>query len=1013
MRHGKWLLLLILVVADRVEAQRTTLTFEQIEGLSQSTGYSIMQDRRGFIWVATADGLNRYDGIEMKIFRPTAGKKGSMVGRIIRSELTEDANGHIWFSTDVGLHSFDPVTESFTIHPLSDDTHDQANIFANPILLDREHLWLASMSHGVYDFDMKTRTHVRYPQTLRDENNKIIQLMYNGVDDGQSFWFATNKGLLSFDRGSHTWNRYFSGSAFYSISIIGRTLFVTSGRDVFRVMRANDAPPTDLVPVDFQKLESGAARDFIHKIYVSRDSILWVGDESGNVYSMTPSAPVFQWRGNINIRDEIRTNYPVYSFYADTLGTLWIGAYMLGVMKAETRPPTFSVFPTPQPGVSTPTVFVNAFYQQSESEIWLGTFQKGIIALDLTTGKTKQVALPYVDRQLIYGKSVHLIRQDSEGNLWTGASGQLFVREKGSKRFEAIMFPPISNALQNAQAWCSIEYNDGWLFGTTVGLFFAEKVDGRYSVKHLDWLGLNRIATLWQAPNEDVWIGLESGGIMIVRDIINGSGSTTLFADTNARWFAHDPVHELVWICTSNGLVAWHLPSGEHRSYVEKDGLANSYTYTALLNGDQLWVGTNAGLVQATLDFTEASRFPNISFVNFTEKDGLPDHQFNIRAAYQNSSGMMFFGTPRGVAYFELKEVQPNRTFPNTVMTYIGVNGSPADTTVAPEYLKSIHVQYFENSFLFRFRGLEPTNPTKVQYAVRLDGWDRAWIQTGTLNEVRYNNLPPGSYTFHVKAANSSGIWNEQPVSISLRIEPPFWQTWWFYVLIAAILTMIVVAVTRRMAYLGLQKKLADLERQRELDRERQRISREMHDDIGAGLTQITLMSEFAKSKNGTTQKELDEIAGTSRKLVSAMSEITWSLNPDNRKLEQLLSYLREQLSKQLEYSGIDYQIEFPDNDPQVVLSNEVRRDILLIMREIVNNSIRHSQANHVKIQAGIRSGNLVFEVADNGIGFNPERAFSGNGLKNIKDRALRAGANLSIESQPGGGSRFELWIRL
>jgi len=249
--------------------------------------------------------------------------------------------------------------------------------------------------------------------------------------------------------------------------------------------------------------------------------------------------------------------------------------------------------------------------------------------------------------------------------------------------------------------------------------------------------------------------------------------------------------------------------------------------------------------------------------------------------------------------------------------------------------------------------------------------------------------------------------------ALALR-PPPIWERWWFYALllllsISFIFVMILFKNQRK-----LKKQLAALEKEQQMDRERQRISREMHDDIGAGLTQITMMSESAKSKAGSgSAKELDDIAETGRRLVSSMSEIIWSLNPENKTLEQLLAYLREQLHKQLEYAGIDYSLQITDAGGDIMLSNEQRRNILLATKEIVNNAVKYSHAKNISVIIMLHKNILTGHIEDDGCGFNAVAVYKGNGLKNIKHRIEELGGKLDIASETGRGSTFDFTIPL
>lgn len=235
----------------------------------------------------------------------------------------------------------------------------------------------------------------------------------------------------------------------------------------------------------------------------------------------------------------------------------------------------------------------------------------------------------------------------------------------------------------------------------------------------------------------------------------------------------------------------------------------------------------------------------------------------------------------------------------------------------------------------------------------------------------------------------------------------------WVYFL-AGILVIIITAIliTRQLVQRKLRKKIREFEEQERLNRERQRISREMHDDIGAGLTQIIMMSESAKHKKSAPgNRELEDIADTSRRLVSSMSEIIWSLNPENKTLDQLFAYMREQLHKQLEYSGISYTLELPEGYDNVLLRNEQRRNILLVTKEIVNNAIKYSRAGLLTVTASVTGKEVIFTIADNGEGFNPEQASGGNGLRNIRHRVEELGGELELRTSPGEGCYYRYVI--
>ncbi len=319
------------------------------------------------------------------------------------------------------------------------------------------------------------------------------------------------------------------------------------------------------------------------------------------------------------------------------------------------------------------------------------------------------------------------------------------------------------------------------------------------------------------------------------------------------------------------------------------------------------------------------------------------------------------------------------------------------DSDSSMQYLRDGVIKY-----RYRIRNNQPDiNPLKIASNGRLE------VLNGDLAEVIV-------YDKALNEAEIAGVYSyvENKYKLEVQVPEVTRNEWWPYLLLLIPVFVIAILVTRFISQRKLKKKLAELERERIMDNERQRISREMHDEIGAGLTQITLMSESARNRNtGEGNQELEGIAETSRKLVNSMGEIIWSLSPENKTLSQLTAYMREQLGKQLEYSGIDHKIILPDEDNDILLSNDFRRNILMVTKEIVNNAIKHSGATKISIEAK-RTGHLfTMKVHDNGKGFDESKDFSGNGLRNIRHRIAELNGKLSITSKPGSGSTFQYEI--
>jgi signal transduction histidine kinase len=306
----------------------------------------------------------------------------------------------------------------------------------------------------------------------------------------------------------------------------------------------------------------------------------------------------------------------------------------------------------------------------------------------------------------------------------------------------------------------------------------------------------------------------------------------------------------------------------------------------------------------------------------------------------------------------------------------------------------------------FRVENNQPSvNSLKIGYNGRGGGEDGDSIPevlNGDIAEILM-------YDRALSAAELTGIhkYISNKYNLELR-KAPFHETIWFYGMLLMLLVSTGFAVSKVIGQRRLKKQLDELKREREMDQETQRISREMHDDIGAGLTQIIMMSESAKHKKAETgNRELEDIADTSRRLVNSMSEIIWSLNPENKTLEQLFAYLREQLHKQLEYSGIPYTLDLPEGYGSILLRNEQRRNILLVTKEIVNNAVKYSTASSISVAAKVDGQWISFTVSDNGRGFDRSQVSGGNGLRNIRHRVEELGGTLELITSPGNGCRY------
>jgi signal transduction histidine kinase len=315
----------------------------------------------------------------------------------------------------------------------------------------------------------------------------------------------------------------------------------------------------------------------------------------------------------------------------------------------------------------------------------------------------------------------------------------------------------------------------------------------------------------------------------------------------------------------------------------------------------------------------------------------------------------------------------------------------------------------------FHYTAISLLGADRVKFRHRLDGYDSEWSPETDLRLAFYTNLRPGGYRFRVKAANAHGIWNEQETMLNFVILPYFWQTRIFYVTAAVVLVAMAAGLHWRR--LATQRRFQELKHQQAFTSEKARIAADMHDELGAALTQIAILGEVAKSQSGNaaqTRSTLDRISQAARDVTSGMSDLVWATNPRNDTLDNLVAYLREQAASQFQGTAIHPRLEFPVTFPEVRVSATFRRNLLLVMKESLHNIVKHADANEVSVQLEIEGPRLVLRIVDNGRGFEPSRRnCAGNGLGNMQKRVRDLGGEFSLGSTPGQGTRIELRVPL
>ncbi|MGC3959220.1 MAG: triple tyrosine motif-containing protein [Verrucomicrobiota bacterium] len=403
-------------------------------------------------------------------------------------------------------------------------------------------------------------------------------------------------------------------------------------------------------------------------------------------------------------------------------------------------------------------------------------------------------------------------------------------------------------------------------------------------------------------------------------------------------------------------------------------------------------------------------------------------------SGFRAPDGRLWFSTARGIAVINPKAARPNPVRPPVWIEEILVDGQPAvinrdfpsHSGAGQEVVKrsSVVLQPGRRQVDVQFTGLSFTSPERVQFKYRLEGLDPDWMEGGLRRRVTYSFLPPGEYTFHVIACNSDGLWSEAGDSLTIIMLPHFWQTWWFrtglmVASIAAIAGVFYLESRRR-----LRRKLERIARERELERERSRIAQDIHDDLGASLTRIGMLSQSAAGDLDDLPRatsSLNQIYDTARDLTRAMDEIVWAVNPRHDTLDSLTNYIARFAHDFLSAAQIRCRLDAPTQVPELTVRSEVRHNLFLAFKETLNNAVKHSGANEVLVTFELRPAGLKLRVSDNGVGFDSnsrrssagDRVISGYGIAGIHRRLEQIGGKVEIVSTLGLGTRVELFVPL
>ena len=797
------------------------------QGLSQSSVNTIFQDRRGFLWFGTQDGLNRYDGHTFKTYKPDPDVLYSLTDRWITA-IVEDQEGYLWVATRLGgLNRYDPRTENFT-HFLHTDRNPTSlsDSHINVLYLDQDdNLWVGT-TKGLDLFDKANNTFKHYNSPQKGGSaGKNITAIYQ--DHRGRFWVGTRAaGLNRFYPRNHMFVTYQNNPDNpNSISYSHVTTITEDKNGILWVGTRSGLNRFEPDTIQFDRFlhsennASSIADNIINALYVDSTGNLWIGTASGLDRLSTRGGGFIHYRNDPTYSKSLSYDN-VVSIQEDRGGVLWFGTYGGGVNKYDRQRDRFSYYRN-DPAYSNTLSgnFVVPIYVDQEGYAWIGTSGAGLNRFNWITNQVIHYRHNPNDPNSIGSDELLSIAQDLDGMLWIGTADGLdrFNPETSSfTHYQRDTSRPESLSANYVYSVYIDKRNTIWV-GTFSGLdrfnretesfiHYRPETDNPYS------LSGGVVNTIYEDNEGNLWIGTFDSGL---NKFNRSTGQFTRyrFDSENKQSLSNDSIQAIyqdskghLWIGTAGGgLNLYHPETDSFTYYLEKDGLPNGVVYGILEDEEgYLWMSTNFGI----------SRFDpeKGTFRNFDAGDGLQSNEFNSGAYAKGRNGELYFGGIEGLTVFYPSNIGDNPYLPQITLTSLTQDDNPIRTASSIETTKNVILQWPQNSLEFEFAALSYDQPGKNQYAYKLEGFDPSWHWIGTKRDGRYTNLPGGEYTLLLKGSNSDGVWNESPLRINVTVIPPFWQTLWFRVLLG-LFAVVAVAGGVRLRTKTMQDRNRQLER--------------------------------------------------------------------------------------------------------------------------------------------------------------------------------------------------------
>ncbi|HYF33315.1 MAG TPA: two-component regulator propeller domain-containing protein [Chitinophagaceae bacterium] len=1013
-------------------SQPPAVFFDHIDtedGLSNNHINSIIKDKHGFLWIGTADGLNRYDGKNFVSFFHSISDSRSLPHNDVYS-LLEDDFGYIWAGTVNGLCRINPYTSEILRVRIPPGIDTSSFFVINDIKQGGKHntVWVAT-NKGLFWINQKKNELVRAANNATDSslNNLIITKIVIASPD--TFWLGTYEGLARYHPSNGLFTSFRVPSAVGASKTLvksvyrdksGRLWLATWGRGLQRFDPKTQEFTRFLPREDLgERSDANIIFNIAQTGYPGEDSILWIAADATALLAFNMQTGRFTPYAASDENDRHGIAGHGFVFCQGKSEGLWIGGSK-GLYRYD---PHHQLFRNVRLRLNSAehclqealTVYADPLDPTGKT-LLVSTWSCGSYRLNLANESLQELPA-WIMRHMRPGSHITSFSRDRDGALWMATSSNTLVRADESRQTAEVM-EPLAQVRLSKQYYIQHLLDDGkgnvWM-GTRRGLFMMNKKERavktiflagqdapEFLSDEITALTLDRYNNLWFCTN------LRQDKKPVVGKVAAGSAKPVLFYhQTNdpERFPETSPLQGItadkagnVWCASWNGLLHWKANEANpvFKRLTRMDGLSNDKIFKVYADRqDYIWIATLRGI--SCYDPL------SLTFRNYYTAQGL--YQDDVSNFFRNDvTGGLMAGYAGSIDIIDPTRAHRTKEEPTVIITSLRVfNEVYADNRKSYVNKGWASLSPGQNMITISFSALSFTDPRQVRYAYKMEGVDKDWTLTEN-DFVTYHNLPPGSRKFFVKARNAEGVWSKEGTWLEIDLAPPFYRKWWFIALVVAAVAVVIYLLYR-----------ARIRRLEEKFRIRSTIARDLHDEIGSTLTSINILSLVSRSNlhkdRSRAEGLLQKITEQSQDMQQSMSDIIWAIKPDNDKLEDMAAHMREYLSHTLEVKNIAIHFEADEQALKTSLSMEQRRDFFLIFKEAVNNAAKYADSNAVTISLKKNKKHIVLVVADQGVGFDVTKKYSSNGLKNMQARAASLRAALTITSAPGKGTQVQLSI--